>query len=65
MVLVGTVGTLIMTLQYLDGLHYLQGDEFKAIAAREGRTHIALTLFVAIFSAAIGIGATVWILTGG
>src|SRR3954447_8028987 len=61
----GTLGTLLALVQYLDGLHYLRGDEFKAIAGRFGLPYLSLTLSVAVFSALIGIVTTVWIATRG
>ena len=65
LILVGTLGTLIMTWQYLVAVRYLNRPEFKAIGAREGLPHMGLTLSVAIFSALIGIVTTWWIATHG
>jgi putative membrane protein len=65
LILVGTLGTLIMVWQYLVAVRYLNRPEFKAIGAREGLPHMGLTLIVAIFSALIGIGTTLWIASRG
>jgi putative membrane protein len=51
LILVSTLGTLIALGQYLDGLHYLRGDQFKAVAARLRVPYLSLTLGVAAFSA--------------
>jgi putative membrane protein len=64
-VLAGTVGTLIALVQYISGLHWLRGDEFRAIAGRLAVPYFSLTLIVAAFSALIGIATTVWMLRGG
>jgi putative membrane protein len=64
-VFVGTIGTLIALVQYVDGLHWLRGDEFKAIAGRLWVPYVSLTLCVAVFSALIGIATTIWIVRGG
>jgi putative membrane protein len=61
LILVGTLGTLVMIWQYLVAVRYLHRPEFQAIGAREGLPHMGLTLTVAVFSALIGIGTTVWI----
>jgi putative membrane protein len=64
-VLIGTVGTLVALVQYLDGLRWLRGDEFRALRGSLGLPYISLTLCVATFCALIGIATTVWILRGG
>jgi hypothetical protein len=64
-ILAGTAGTLVALAQYLAGLHYLRGDEFKAVAAHLGVPYITPTLGVATWSALIGIVTTVWIVRGG
>ncbi|HEY7066584.1 MAG TPA: DUF202 domain-containing protein [Chloroflexota bacterium] len=65
LIFVGTVGTLIMTWQYVSMVRYLRRDEFKDIGVREGMPHAGLTLGVAIFSALIGIVTLGWILVRG
>ena len=65
LILVGTVGTLIMTWQYVVMVRYLRREEFHDIGVREGMPHAGLTLAVAIFSALIGIVTTVWIIVRG
>jgi putative membrane protein len=64
-ILGGTIAALTALAQYVDGLHWLRGDEFKAIAGRLGVPYVSLTLSVAVFSVLIGIVTTVWVVTGG
>ena len=61
----GTIAALTALGQYVDGLHWLRGDEFKAITGRLGVPYVSLTLSVAVFSVLIGIVTPVWIVTGG
>src|SRR3954463_13248922 len=57
---VGTLGTLIALFQYWQIKSYLKGDEFKPNGLREGMPGWSLTLFVATFSAVIGVVTLGW-----
>ncbi|SRR5579884_237008 len=61
LVLVGTIGTLIALLQYVQFVAYLKGDEFKPNGMREGLPRSSLTLLVTVVLALIGSVTTVWI----
>src|SRR3954453_12664976 len=62
---VGTLGTLIALFQYWQIKSYLKGDEFKPNGLREGLPGWSLTLFVATFSAVIGVVTLGWMLLRG
>src|SRR3954452_6749435 len=62
---VGTLGTLIALFQYWQIKSYLKGDEFKPNGLREGMPGWSLTLFVATFSAVIGVVTLGWMLLRG
>jgi putative membrane protein len=65
LITVGTLGTLIALLQYWQIKMYLKGDEFKPNGLREGMPGWSLTLFVATFSAVIGVVTLGWMLLRG
>jgi putative membrane protein len=65
LILLGTVGTLIAMWQYWRLRRYLQCPEFAPNGMREGLPVWSLTFAVAVFSAAIGLVTTAWIVLAG
>ncbi len=62
--IVGTLGTLVALWQYRQVVKYLNGDDFKEIAA-EGLPGRDLPFVVTIFLAVIGFVTTGWVLLRG
>jgi putative membrane protein len=64
LVLAGTLGTLMALYQYREMRNYLQGEEYRANAYREGLPRWSLTMIITVILAVIGIATTLWLTYG-
>lgn len=65
LIIAGTLGTVVVLVQYHKMVTYLQGEDFRANASRAGIPRWDMLVAVTAFLGLIGLTALIWILLGG